>query len=64
MKITVAELKKHLETWPDDMEILFGAEPGLDFYRVKQRGEKLLQVEFSQSVYNDSNGHWHVEDPD
>ena len=50
MDITVGEMKEMLEGWPDDMELSFN---GLEFYRLKQRGEKLLQVEFNQFVYKD-----------
>ncbi|WP_417446318.1 hypothetical protein [Kangiella sp.] len=50
MKITVGEMKEMLQGWPEDMELYFN---GLDFYRLKQRGEKLLQVEFNQLVYEE-----------
>ncbi|WP_444905435.1 hypothetical protein ACJJIQ_09625 [Microbulbifer sp. ANSA003] len=50
MNITIGELKEMLEVWPDDTELNFS---GLDFYRLKQRGPKLIQVEFNQLVYKD-----------
>ena len=53
MEITVGELKRDLSLYADDYIITFG---GLDFYRVKQRGDKLLQIEFNQNVYLDSKG--------
>ncbi len=49
--ITVGKLKAELECWPDDMQLTFG---GLTFYRLKQRGPELLQMEFNQTVYLDS----------
>jgi hypothetical protein len=45
--ITVGELKLHLEVYSDDCELDFS---GLDFYRLKSRGEKYVQVEFNQTV--------------
>tara|TARA_R110002072_G_scaffold85630_1_gene193815 strand:+ start:76 stop:234 length:159 start_codon:yes stop_codon:yes gene_type:complete len=38
---------------------------GLDFYRLKRRGDDLVQVEFNQQVYKDSaTGKVKVEDFD
>lgn len=51
--ITVGQLKLHLESYDDDMELYFG---GLDFYRLKQRGTNLVQVEFNQLVYRNEAG--------
>lgn len=56
--ITVGQLKEQLKTFSDDMTLDFG---GLEFYRLKARGENLLQVEFSQTVYTDSSGNVIVE---
>jgi Mor family transcriptional regulator len=53
MEITVGELKKHLESFSDDTVIYFG---GLDFYRTKPRGDKLVQIEFNQQVYKTEDG--------
>jgi hypothetical protein len=50
MILTVGELKKQLERYDDNTEISFC---GLDFLKLAQRNEKLIQVEFSQSVYKD-----------
>ncbi|WP_421173899.1 hypothetical protein [Aeromonas enteropelogenes] len=50
MNITVGELKRQLALWSDDTEVSFS---GLDFYRLKGRGEKLVQIEFNQMVYKD-----------
>lgn len=48
--LTVGELKSQLSHYDDDIEIDFS---GLDFYRLKIRGPKLVQVEFNQAVYLD-----------
>jgi hypothetical protein len=58
MMITIKEFKENLSIYPDDCELSFS---GLDFYRVKQRGDKLIQVEFNQSVYLDSKGQVVIE---
>lgn len=50
MEITVGDLLRMLDGFPRDAVLYFG---GLDFYRVKQRGEKLVQIEFNQPVYKD-----------
>lgn len=36
-----------------DFDITFS---GLDFYRIKQRADKLVQLEFNEQVYLDSQG--------
>lgn len=48
--ITVGMLKQALEGIPDHHELDFS---GLEFYRVKQRGPELHQVEFNEQVYRD-----------
>lgn len=53
--ITVGDLKERLAAFPDDCLISFGCDD-LAFYRLKMRGEKLVQVEFDQSVYRDAKG--------
>ena len=60
-KITVGELRAHLEVFPDDWTLDFC---GLDFYRTKARGEKHVQIEFNQPVYLDANGKVIVENVD
>lgn len=60
MNINVGELKRKFSIYPDECELFFG---GLDFYRLKLRGEKLLQFEFNQPVYLDSKGRVVVENP-
>ncbi len=60
--MTIGELKDTLKGWPDDYEIFFGC-PELEFYRLKQRGDKLVQLEFSQNIYKDNEtGKWHVDE--
>lgn len=51
--ITVGELISHLKAFPLDFNIDFC---GFNFYRLKQRGEKSIQMEFNQSVYVDKTG--------
>lgn len=43
--LTVGELKKLLSSYSDDMEIYF---EGFIFYRLKQRGDKTLQIELNE----------------
>jgi|GEM_PF-1032818 len=51
--ITVGWLRQWLKVYPDDFELSFG---GLEFYRIKTRGENLAMVEFNQAVYLDEDG--------
>ena len=51
--ITVGDLKAALEAYPDNYNLDFS---GLTFYRLKQRGEKHVQVEFNQQVYLNDEG--------
>lgn len=61
--MTVADLRRQLEVFDDDAEVFFGGtEDALEFYRLKLRGEKLLQFEFSQQVYRTDSGELVVED--
>jgi len=57
-KITIGELKEQLVGYPDSYTIDFG---GLEFYRLKQRADTHIQMEFSQSVYLDAKGSVVVE---
>ena len=59
-KMTVGELRSHLEGWPDDYEITFGG--CLDFYRLKGRGATLVDMEFNQTVYRDDEGKYHIDE--
>ena len=57
-KITIAELKEKLAIYDDDTIIDFSS---LDFSRVKSRGDKLVQIEFIQTVYRNAQGDVVVE---
>jgi len=59
--IPLGLLREHLKGYSDSMEISFS---GLDFYRVKQRSDNLLQIEFNQQVYLDDQGAVVVENLD
>lgn len=48
--ITVQQLRQHLAAFPDHYTIDFC---GLEFYRLKMRGDEHVQMEFSQPVYLD-----------
>jgi hypothetical protein len=56
--ITIKELKDHLSVFPDTYTIDFS---GLDFYRLKMRGETHVQMEFNQQVYRTPEGRVVVE---
>lgn len=56
--ITVGMLRQQLALYPDNYELDFS---GLDFYRLKQRGPELIQVEFNQQVYREKSGRVVVE---
>jgi hypothetical protein len=43
---TVGDLKRHLAAYDDDFELEFDG--GLNFYRVKTRGDNLAVVEFNE----------------
>jgi hypothetical protein len=49
-EITVGGMIELLSGYPEDAVLHFEE---LDFYRLKIRGEKLLQVEFNEKVYED-----------
>jgi hypothetical protein len=59
-KTTVKDLRDALDVYPDDWQVIFGCEE-LEFYRVKKRGDKLVQIEFNQTVSATSDGKIHVE---
>ena len=44
MTITVGKLIEELSQYPKEMEIHF---EGFEYYRLKQRGENLLQIELN-----------------
>ncbi len=47
---SVGELREFLRNWPDDFMVYMG---GLTVYRMKQRGDKIVQMEFNQQVWHD-----------
>ncbi|MBU0641066.1 MAG: hypothetical protein KKB50_19575 [Planctomycetes bacterium] len=57
--LTVGELKKRLAAFPDDYQITFSGV--LEFARLKKRGDKLVDVEFNQTVYKTKDGDWRVD---
>jgi len=59
--ITVADLRRQLDAFPGDAELFFG---GLRFYRLKNRAEKLVQMEFDEQVYRRDDGTLVIEDVD
>lgn len=56
--MNIGELKEQLADLEDDTEVYFG---GLDFYRLKHRGDKLVHFEFNQTIYEDQNGQIFLE---
>lgn len=50
LRITVGDLRRQLDGYSPNTEVSFS---GLDFYRVKQRGDNLIQIEFNQQVWRD-----------
>lgn len=59
--ITVGMLRQRLAAYPDDFQLSFG---GLEFSRVKTRGDNLAVVEFTQPVFLDEAGRVVVQNPD
>ncbi|MEN4919697.1 hypothetical protein ABE485_13555 [Achromobacter spanius] len=62
MVITVGMLIEHLKVYDPECELAFSG--GLEFYRTKQRGPDLVQIEFNQNVWRDEKGVWRVDDVD
>lgn len=61
--ITVGDLIEQLRGYDPNHEVMFSGGQ-LEFYRLKQRGPKLVQVEFNQNVWREDNGTWHVDAAD
>ena len=59
--ISIGELKHLLANYPDHYQLDFS---GLSFYRLKQRGETRVQMEFNQPVYLTEQGRVVVENPE
>jgi len=51
--ITVGQLRLALSAWEDDDLLSFS---GLEFNRVKGRGDHLVQIEFMEQVFLDAAG--------
>ena len=47
---TVGDLRNHLKLFPDNFELTFGPDDRLTFYRTKQRGDKMVNIEFNEIV--------------
>jgi hypothetical protein len=59
--MTIGELQDQLAKFPRDYEIFFSSgEPGLTFFRLKQRGDKLVQMDFDErsGKMKKANGMW------
>ena len=55
--VTVGKLIDRLSVFPKDAELLFGGSvDGLSFYRIKSRGENLVQLEFNEDVDRNKSG--------
>mgnify|MGYP001178551276 FL=1 len=54
MIITVGEFRKLLEEYDDQLELSFS---GLEYHRVRAKGDKHLEVEFAEKVFKDKVGH-------
>ena len=50
--ITVGDLRRDLEIYPDDYEIHF---EGFNYYRTKKRGDKIVQIELNEKLTNNQN---------
>jgi hypothetical protein len=57
--ITVGELRRQLAAFADDAELYLG---GLHYFRLKQRGPNVVQLEFNEQVYRTAEGELVVED--
>jgi len=69
MDLTVGELIDQLSIFDRDARVFFGgSKDALVFYRLKHRGndidtgEELVQVEFNQQVFRNSDGNLVAED--
>jgi hypothetical protein len=49
--ITVGDLREQLKVFPDDAELSFS---GVRFYRLKDRGNSVVQLEFQEQVYREN----------
>ena len=61
--ITVKKLIDQLQIHGDNDVVIFG-DNDLEFSRVKPRGPKLVQIEFTQLIYRESEQAVRVVDPE
>lgn len=59
MIISVGEFKRLLDDYDDDLELSFS---GLEYHRLKQKGDKHLEVEFEEKIFKDKTGHTKIHD--
>ncbi|WFF41480.1 hypothetical protein EVC62_08165 [Salinicola endophyticus] len=59
MIITVGEFKRLLDAYDDSLELSFS---GLEYHRLKQKGDAHLEVEFEEKVFKDKQGHTRIHD--
>ena len=59
--ISVEELRQELSHYPGHYRVSFS---GLEFYRVKQRGPEIIQIEFNEAVHRTPEGRVVVEFPE
>lgn len=50
-KITIRELTEQLKVFDPDSELIFGSDE-LNFNRTKRKGEKLVLIEFNETILN------------
>jgi hypothetical protein len=59
---TISELAKILSDFPQDYELRFvGFQGEIFFHRFKQRGEKLMTIEFDDPNYIEDNEAWNAK---
>lgn len=58
--ISVQDLRDELALYPSHYRVSFS---GLTFYRVKQRGPEIIQIEFDEAVHRTAEGRVVVENP-
>ncbi len=56
--ITVGDLIEQLKVFNKNDELYMGS---LTYYRLKKRGDNVVQLEFNETVYMDSQGVIHVD---
>ncbi|MDH4571760.1 hypothetical protein [Salinicola acroporae] len=59
MIINVGEFKRLLDEYDDQLELSFS---GLEYHRLRQKGDKHLEVEFEEKIFRDKTGHIDIHD--